>query len=673
MKHVLTSLMMLVAFAAFAQTTTLYLTIDGLTAYDPSDGFSIQQIELAFSPVPDFQFSMGLDGDEQGDYFPPTFSFDVIPLGVMTTNYLWDELLNVPIVMNASIICGADTVILAPVILEGELDDEGNMYMEEVIVVACGTPADFDCPDLMANYGDACQGGWGIVDENCDCVEYQDPCAFEINVEQTDEGELFTVVFGDGVDESNPAIWEWYIDGLLTGPNTADGGLLVTEPYTSVCAEVVFFEGCNGVLMECYEIPNCLTGNNDAAMLLICAISQCGDPDNPEQGMWCDLIETLDLAYNSNDAEACAEVINWMEANDWDGNCDNGGNNDFDCPELGGNIGDPCTTADGNFGIIFGECECVEVSGCDLEVETNLVAIDDGTGSGIVEAIVTGGTPPYTYEWTDFFDVVYGTEAVLEGVSAGTYFLQVMDANGCPAFGWEDVPMAWDCPNMMANFGDPCQGGWGIVDEDCDCIQDPGECAAEFTVAQAYSGNELIPYELFVFIWGYDENNTYSWDFGDEGTSDEPFTTWTYGTDGPYNLCLTVSNEELGCTSTSCQWIEVDSLGWINGFMNGFSITILNGEEGVVNGFYDGFELPEYRISPNPVLAGSFSVQWSEAIARPVDYILYAMDGKEVLSIRQGEQTGRMQAIDVSGLAPGLYLCHIRNGFALRTEKIIIK
>jgi len=27
----------------------------------------------------------------------------------------------------------------------------------------------------MGNVGWSCQGGWGIIDENCDCVEYIEP------------------------------------------------------------------------------------------------------------------------------------------------------------------------------------------------------------------------------------------------------------------------------------------------------------------------------------------------------------------------------------------------------------------------------------------------------------------------------------------------------------------
>ena len=386
------------------------------------------------------------------------------------------------------------------------------------------------------------------------------------------------------------------------------------------------------------------------------------------------------VAGGEGDEEACSDVWAWVEANDWDGSWDPGnGGNDVDCPNLGGNIGDWCTASNGSFGEINSDCECIEIPDCDLVVETNLLSIDDGTGSGSVEAIASGGTPPYAYVWTNFFDEVLGAEATLDSVLGGTYFLQVTDANNCIAFGWEDVPMAWDCPELEANIGDFCGNGGmlQIVSEDCECVdyEEPNACVADFTVVQAYNQNEVIPFELFVFIWGYDESNTYSWDFGDEGSSSDPFPTWTYGASGPYNLCLTVSNEEENCISTSCQMLEIDSLGWINGFMDGFSITIMNGEDGVVNGMEEE-ENEEFgfNVAPNPVTDGRFDLNWKASSAGPVEITMLSLDGSVVYQTTQNRgETGGRQSIQVEYLAPGLYLCQIQQDGAIRTEKVVIR
>ena len=435
-------------------------------------------------------------------------------------------------------------------------------------------------------------------------------------------------------------------------------------------------ENCDCV--DYIEPENCLEGL-DSELLLMYALMECGNENNPEPWMYCGLAESTSAAM-AGDEEACTDVWAWVEANDWDGTWDPGnGGNDFDCPELFGNIGEPCGINQGTFGVINEECECIEISDCDLVVETNLLSIDDGTGSGSVEAIASGGTPPYTYVWMNFFDEVLGTNAALDSVQADTYFLQVTDANNCVAFGWEDVPMAWDCPELEANIGDFCGNGNMLetVSEDCECVDfvEPNACVADFTVVQAYNQNEVIPFELFVFIWGYDENSTYSWDFGDEGSSNDPFPSWTYGGSGPYNLCLTVSNEEEDCMSTSCQLLDIDSLGWINGFVAGFSITIMNGEDGVVNGIDKPSEDEQgFNIAPNPVVNGSFGLNWETSSAGLVDITMLSMDGSVVLQTTQNRgETDNARSFNVEHLAPGLYMFQIRQNGSTRTEKIVIR
>ena len=592
MKHTLLSLALILFGLGLANgQTTVDLELNGTsTDLDPF----MFEVQLAFDVPPD---SMGT-GNEMGSgwqQYEPNYTFTMFPVGTLTTEYYWEESIT-NLSMYVAVICGEDTTILPPI------DFESNT-LEDIVYVAsvdvgCGDgDVEWDCPNLMGNVGWSCQDGWGIIDENCDCVEYIEP-------------------------------------------------------------------------------ENCLEGL-DTGLLSLYAILECGNPDNLDAWMYCGLAESI-AAANAGDEEACADVWAWVEANDWDGTWDPGnGGNDFDCPELFGNIGEPCGINQGTFGVINEDCECTEIPDCDLVVETNLLSIDDGTGSGSVEAIASGGTPPYTYEWTDFFDVVYGTGTTLDSVPAGTYFLQVNDDNGCIAFGWEDVPTAYDCPNLMANIGDECQGGWGIIDEDCDCVEfeEPNTCVADFTVVQAYNENNVIPFELFVFIWGYEESNTYSWDFGDEGSSSDPFPSWTYGGSGPYNLCLTVSNDEEDCVSTSCQMLEIDSLGWINGFFAGFSITIMNGEDGVVNGIDEqSVDELDFNIAPNPVVNGSFGLNWETSSAGLVNITMLSMDGSVVVqTTRNRGEAENAQSINVEHLAPGLYLCQIRQNGFIRTKKVVIR
>ncbi|MCB9185392.1 MAG: HYR domain-containing protein [Flavobacteriales bacterium] len=65
-----------------------------------------------------------------------------------------------------------------------------------------------------------------------------------------------------------------------------------------------------------------------------------------------------------------------------------------------------------------------------LLLEANIIAVADvncfGETSGIVDVNVTGGTAPYTYDWSND-----STTQDLNPVEAGIYQLEVTDANGC--------------------------------------------------------------------------------------------------------------------------------------------------------------------------------------------------------------------------------------------------
>ncbi|HPF51382.1 MAG TPA: Ig-like domain-containing protein, partial [Draconibacterium sp.] len=69
------------------------------------------------------------------------------------------------------------------------------------------------------------------------------------------------------------------------------------------------------------------------------------------------------------------------------------------------------------------------------EIQITLDAITDvlvnGTSTGSIEVSVSGGTPGYTYEWTDAAGTVVGTDEDLYNQPAGDYTLTVTDANNC--------------------------------------------------------------------------------------------------------------------------------------------------------------------------------------------------------------------------------------------------
>lgn len=118
-----------------------------------------------------------------------------------------------------------------------------------------------------------------------------------------------------------------------------------------------------------------------------------------------------------------------------------------------------------------------------------------------------------------------------------------------------------------------------------------GTCNAYFDVSQ--EENSL---GVTITLYDYNPDATYTWDFGDESTpSNDPFPTYTYDTNGPHVLCLIVEDENCDFGGdTYCQSISVDSLGVLNGFIEGFTINVVDGGEGgtepVVTAVWDWIE-----------------------------------------------------------------------------------
>ena len=202
-----------------------------------------------------------------------------------------------------------------------------------------------------------------------------------------------------------------------------------------------------------------------------------------------------------------------------------------------------------------------------------------------------------------------------------------------------------------------------------------GDCNAQFIVMQAFGEDSvMIANELFVFLLDYNEENDYLWDFGDEGSSDDPFPSWQYETDGPYVLCLTVSNEEAGCSETFCTTLSVDSLGWINGLQDGFSIQVFAGDPGnvsLIGAPEPLIEMP--RVYPNPSTGATVQVEWKGASHGPVELGVYDMIGNEV----QRQVINRRFADAVftiqHDLAPGLYIIQLSQGDVTRSVRWVVR
>ncbi|MGB2228004.1 MAG: T9SS type A sorting domain-containing protein [Flavobacteriales bacterium] len=212
-------------------------------------------------------------------------------------------------------------------------------------------------------------------------------------------------------------------------------------------------------------------------------------------------------------------------------------------------------------------------------------------------------------------------------------------------------------------------------EEDDEEGNDEDDCEADFVVVQAFDADSnAIANELFVFVFGLDLNNDIFWSFGDEGSSTDPFPTWEYETNGPYELCLTVGNEEVDCSDTYCFTLSLDSLGWLGGIQDGFSITVLDGGQGSVADV-DGLDLNQESLTlfPNPSIGGVAQLEWHALNAGQANVKVFDLTGRQLLNdqINVVQGTQRM-ALQVNA-KPGIHLVQITQGEVQRTLKWLVK
>ncbi len=159
----------------------------------------------------------------------------------------------------------------------------------------------------------------------------------------------------------------------------------------------------------------------------------------------------------------------------------------YDCELLQLNVGDSCfqELAGGlATGFVSQDCECVVTQPCGMSVGINS-SPDDGTGSGMLESSVTGGTEPYSYGWYRSGDLV-GSNPALSSLDFGIYQLIVNDSEGCSTSAMANVDLnltGWDCPELMGDVGDACllnDSIEGLVTTNCECVT-TADCAISVT------------------------------------------------------------------------------------------------------------------------------------------------------------------------------------------------
>jgi len=232
---------------------------------------------------------------------------------------------------------------------------------------------------------------------------------------------------------------------------------------------------------------------------------------------------------------------------------------------------------------------------------------------------------------------------------------------------WEDDDDDEDGDDDDEDGDDTNTGGTSDVD-----------CNAEFLVTQVMDGDStMVPGMIWIYIYDYDASQTYSWDFGNEGTSTDPFPMWTYDTNGPYTICLTVSDSLTDCSATYCETIELDSLGYLGGFMDGFSVTVLDGgasDQASSVVFEDLPAAEQMVVFPNPASDETITVNWVAHKNGQAELVVYDLRGARVMQTTISATTGQNStAFLLSGMNRGYYIVQLTHGATRMTQGVVIQ
>ena len=146
-------------------------------------------------------------------------------------------------------------------------------------------------------------------------------------------------------------------------------------------------------------------------------------------------------------------------------------------------------------------------------ISQSKVVICHGSSNGLAVGFGSGGTPGYSYEWFDASYTSFSLNDTAYGLSSGSYYLEVMDANGCDTF--TSVQVIAPQTSLSGNpqiFGVVCkgdstgmlvgdaQGSWSPyqyywLSSTGDTLQDSGVRLTRDTLSGLVSGS----YDLHVY------------------------------------------------------------------------------------------------------------------------------------------------------------------------------
>ncbi len=290
-------------------------------------------------------------------------------------------------------------------------------------------------------------------------------------------------------------------------------------------------------------------------------------------------------------------------------------------------------------------------------IQGNVSNANGGNISITAEVNDFSGNPNYYSDYTDSTGYYSFSNSLLDSFLLGpnaTLLVYMVDCN------MDTILQTFNGPFI------PALGGSITADFDyCPSVTNPCNITASFSTTQIDPNTQtFVPNYAYIINNSIGNGLTYAWDFGDGTTGTGINASHTYAGNGPYGLCLTVS-DTAGCTDVYCDTLTITPSGVLTKMAPGFTLQIGEGSLGTS-------ELEaeiDLAIFPNPtsdVLTISFEMELTETVFMSLTDISGRL-------INQLELDQSVNQIDVSDLNTGVYMLTIEYGNVMQVERIIIR
>ena len=193
-------------------------------------------------------------------------------------------------------------------------------------------------------------------------------------------------------------------------------------------------------------------------------------------------------------------------------------------------------------------------------------------------------------------------------------------------------------------------------------------CHAAYSIAKDTSTPD--PYDLVIYESSTGSNLSYFWEFGDGATSNLKNPTHDYAGDGPYILCLTVSNDS--CKNVYCDTVYFPNIPKPEGTSSGkWHVKVVSKTISGIN------TNPSEKISlqnyPNP-FNGTTTISYGISSSSMVELSVYNLLGTRVALIETATKAAGNYSLewDAKNLPKGVYLLQLKTASQILTRKVII-